>query len=553
MKPTRSRLLYAVCFALLAGGIPAFATDFFVSPSGSDTNGDGSFGNPWQTIAYAIDRVNPGDALYLRAGIYHEQLITVRDGTSSAPITIAAWNGEAAVIDGEGATSRNGCIIQHSYLRLRGFTVRNWLDDGMSIADCNNLELTTLTVTKVNGGISLKGTVHDFLVDSCVLFDYYGGAGGYGFDATPEGAADRIYNGVVQNCKAYISVGAFDNADGFALGHDGVSNIRFHHCETYGIGDGFDMSGTDIVLTSCSAHNATYGGGYKLWRNNITLVNCIGFDNAVNAELDFDPVTNLGTHARLINCTFHGCYEANVRIERTADGNTLEMVNCILSGGDNTGLNFDGDSISCYRGDYNLFHMNATERAIATSQLDYSLSQIAGGEWTTASGQDAHSRVVTDAFSLFTDTARRLPNLHLRSGAAAINAGTSVSGALTVDFDGSPRGARIDIGAYEYQGPDDLGGPGAHPAECRIEAFYPNPLAAGSGPVTLIYSLPGGGSATLTITDALGRELAVLDNGMHAPGAHIVRFVPPTLPAGMYVCVLRAGATVLARKGIVLR
>lgn len=74
----------------LASFPAAHATDFFVSPLGSDTGGDGSLGNLWQTIAFALENVQPGDVLYLRNGEYHEQLMTVRDGTPSAPITIAA-------------------------------------------------------------------------------------------------------------------------------------------------------------------------------------------------------------------------------------------------------------------------------------------------------------------------------------------------------------------------------------------------------------------------------------------------------------------------------
>jgi hypothetical protein len=293
---------------LLMSSVGAFAADYFVSPSGSDTNGDGSIGNPWQTITFAIDYIQPGDALYLRNGAYHEQLITVRDGIASAPITIAGYTGETAVVDGSGVeTGNNGCLISHSYIILRDFSVRNWRDDGIAIRDCAYLLLTGLMVRDVGAGISIKGTVHDFLLDNCMMVDYYGGAGGYGFDATPEGDTDLIYNGVIQNCKAYITAGAFDNADGFALGHDGVADIRFQNCETWGIGDGFDISGTDIVLMNCSAHNATYGGGYKLWRNNVTLINCTGYDNGVNVELDYDAVAGRGVNARLINCTFHSC------------------------------------------------------------------------------------------------------------------------------------------------------------------------------------------------------------------------------------------------------
>lgn len=498
------------------------ANDYYVSPSGSDANGNGTIGNPWKTIAFAIGQVFAGDALYLRAGEYHEQMISVRSGTASGYITISTYDNEDAFIDGKGVTSgNNGCLISHSYMKFRGFTVRNWLHDGMTFSNCQFVELKKLKVTNVTGGISMKNTVHDFELDSCIMYDYYGGAGGYGFDATPEGATDRIYNGVIKNCKAYLTAGAFDNCDGFALGHDGVSNIYFYNCETYGIGDGFDISGSGIVLERCSAHNSSYGGGYKLWRDSVTLINCIGYNNSTNVELDFDFPTNKGVKARLINCTFFGCWNANISIENAGGGSTLELYNCILAGGDNTGLSFDGDSISCYKGDYNLFHMNNPDRMVATSQFDFSLTQIQNGEWTIFSGQDAHSKIVIDANTLFKDTSRINSNLQLKAGSLAINNGVIVPGTPSVDFDNSPRNdGRIDIGAYEYTSSTHIDDGNNNNSErgFMLEQNYPNPFTSQTTITLTSFSpLPnlgeGKGERVLVkVYDLLGREVLDLSD-----------------------------------------
>ncbi len=546
----------SIAVLLLQAGIsiPSLSTDYFVSQSGSDLDGDGSFSNPWQTLEYAMDRLNPGDVLYIRAGEYHEQLISVRDGSAEAPITVAAYGNELVYIDGAGVTTgNNGCLLSHSHMKFRGFNVRNWRDDGMSFYGCSYLELKKITITAVTGGISMKGTVHDFLIDSCIIYDYYGGAGGYGLDCTPEGETDLIYKGTVQNCKAYITAGAFDNADGFALGHDGVSDIRFHNCETWGIGDGFDISGTDIVLTNCAASKATYGGGYKLWRNNVTLINCIGYDNGVNVELDYDAVARRGVAARLINCTLHTCYVANVGIENPGGGNTLQLFNCIISGGENTGLNFYGDSISCYTGDYNLWHMSAPERAVATGQMDFSLTQIDNGEWTAASGQDAHSRVESDAGSLFLDSSRYAPDLRLRAGSRAINGGAMVKDAPSADFNGFPRGEPIDIGAYEFGSGNAFDAPQDPQAGWSVTASYPEPVTAAGLHVTIEYRTPEAAMVTLSVADAIGRTVRVLDAGFMDAGIHRVVFMPGALPVGTYFYVLRSGATVTARKCLVVR
>jgi len=335
----------------------------------------------------------------------------------------------------------------------------------------------------------------------------------------------QIYNGVIKNSKAYITAGAFGNCDGFGLGHDGVSNILLQNCEVYGVGDGFDISGARIQMERCSAHGCSYGGGYKLWRDSVTLINCIGYNNPTNVELDFDWGTNTGVHARLVNCTLFGSTNANVEIENSAGGSTLEMLNCILAGGDNKGLSFDGDSIRGYTGDYNLFHMDDPVRAMATSQLDFSLTQIQNGEWTAFSGQDSHSRVVFGSDSLFIDTLRTNPNLHLKAGALAINNGTNLPDAPFVDFDNCPRNeGQIDIGAYEYGAcvtSSPLHGEIGRNVSYHLAQNYPNPF----NPTTRIkYQIPNDNHVTLKVFDILGKEVRTLVNETRIAGEHEVTF-----------------------------
>src|SRR4030067_3797103 len=78
------------------------ATDYYVSPAGNNNTGNGTIGNPWQTIEFAINNIYPGDILYLRGGVYNEQVNSVRSGTANAYITISAYNNEDAFIDGTG-------------------------------------------------------------------------------------------------------------------------------------------------------------------------------------------------------------------------------------------------------------------------------------------------------------------------------------------------------------------------------------------------------------------------------------------------------------------
>jgi hypothetical protein len=72
----------------------------FVDAARGDDRGAGTAVAPWKTLAHALRRLKPGDTLYLRGGTYYEKASLSRSGTAEAPITVAAYPGELAVIDG---------------------------------------------------------------------------------------------------------------------------------------------------------------------------------------------------------------------------------------------------------------------------------------------------------------------------------------------------------------------------------------------------------------------------------------------------------------------
>lgn len=72
----------------------------FVDPTRGDDAHDGGEPAPWKTLGHALRRLNPGDTLYLREGVYYEHPALSRSGTEAAPITIRAYPGESVIIDG---------------------------------------------------------------------------------------------------------------------------------------------------------------------------------------------------------------------------------------------------------------------------------------------------------------------------------------------------------------------------------------------------------------------------------------------------------------------
>lgn len=98
----------------------AAGTQYYVSPSGSDLNSGTTANAPLRTIQNAVDLAQPGDTINLAAGRYLQNVISRRNGTASAPITLTGPS--TAVVSGASGGSRI-IEINHDYLRLAGFTI----------------------------------------------------------------------------------------------------------------------------------------------------------------------------------------------------------------------------------------------------------------------------------------------------------------------------------------------------------------------------------------------------------------------------------------------
>ncbi len=96
--------LYAAGFAsgqpLSANPSNASHTERFVDATKGDDKADGSKQSPWRTIAAGLARLQPGDTLSLRAGVYRESVRVSVTGKPDAPITLRSYPGEMATIDG---------------------------------------------------------------------------------------------------------------------------------------------------------------------------------------------------------------------------------------------------------------------------------------------------------------------------------------------------------------------------------------------------------------------------------------------------------------------
>ncbi len=88
------------------------------------------------------------------------------------------------------------------------------------------------------------------------------------------------------------------------------------------------------------------------------------------------------------------------------------------------------------------------------------------------------------------------------------------------------------------------------PETFALEQNHPNPF----NPTTVIrYQLSVASRADLRVFDILGREVAVLANGVQSPGRYSVMFDASELPSGTYFCRLVAGESVAVRRMMLVK
>src|SRR5262245_13038865 len=71
----------------------------FVDSEKGDDSADGSEAKPWRSIGHALASIVAGDTLYLRGGVFYENVRVAVSGRADAPITIRSFPGELATID----------------------------------------------------------------------------------------------------------------------------------------------------------------------------------------------------------------------------------------------------------------------------------------------------------------------------------------------------------------------------------------------------------------------------------------------------------------------
>lgn len=149
-------------------------TTYYVSATNGNNNNPGNQADkPLRTIQAAINKTQAGDTITVRAGTYTERLHIQKPGTADAPITIAAQQGEQAIIDGANlniAEDSALVVIQQSQdVTFKDFIIRNSSGRGILVNKSSRVLINGVTIEYCYAGGLHGMQCDDLIVDRCLI------------------------------------------------------------------------------------------------------------------------------------------------------------------------------------------------------------------------------------------------------------------------------------------------------------------------------------------------------------------------------------------------
>jgi len=450
-----------------------WSTDFYVSPSGLDSNPGTSPNAPWGNITNSVNRLNPGDRLIVMNGRYlineWDNILTPPSGNAGAWVTIEGQAGFRPVLAGGNDLDRMFTLSGKSYIHLKNLEITHdnqatgeamWFRNGIVCDDegqCSNIILENLYIHHVDdmavnmqdvNNIQILNSRFEYCAISAIGGPQSNGLGGWR-NATIKGCSlsysGHYYQGGDNSTHIY------DRPDGMEIPHGSQGPLLVEDTiAAHNYGDGLDASVANTTIRRCLVANNSCTG-VKLWRGDSRVENTLiygrgdgtnltGYWSAINIKTE-----QTGDSFSLINVTIDDFVGTNYLMHVQYDfPNTpinLTMRNCIFSArGESTGI-FLRDVVT-FVAENNLFYMpNWTEEIFqhgedSTPYTSTTITSLGTGNLY------GDPRFVKPAWGTEGD-------YRLMSGSPAINNGSSVE-APGVDINNYIRTGSIDIGAYEH-------------------------------------------------------------------------------------------------------
>ena len=172
-------------------------TGYFVATTGNDAN-PGTQALPWQTIRKAAKTVIAGNTVYLRGGVYNEQVNLTQSGTQAQPIRFLAYAGETPIIEGSGQSIANWTSmlkLSGNWIIVSGIEVRNSPYIGIEMSGQHNVADNVYSHNNKETGILARGdysTVQNSRIWRNALNNQYGAESGGGWASGLSAARDNV-------------------------------------------------------------------------------------------------------------------------------------------------------------------------------------------------------------------------------------------------------------------------------------------------------------------------------------------------------------------------
>ncbi len=497
IKATNPRLCPGVVFRFSEAPptVKAAVGDiYYVAPYGNDSN-PGTEDNPWKTIQYAVDNVNPGDITYVKGGIYNESIQFHQSGQEGSPITLTNYNNEAVTINGGGSPAILD-VEGTQYWIIEGFTLDSnaqrtiefdaWGCDGT----CGGTHHWTIRNNTIFGAVSIYGSYNVFESNEVDGSQYEGPEDGvrdfydvshhniyrnnhiHHFKLRGIWTVHRTHDNIIEN--NYIH--HITSPGGLCIDADGAGNVEWrhtirgnhlHHCGETGIEleNTFDSivenniihdigrEGVEVInygqtIPTGDNKNCEAGGEYDQYGDTDGDNDCEGdiTENIIRQNL----IYNAGEQGAIViyhaggvkvwGNTVYNSQGSGIFLDSGVDFTPeIEIRGNILAENDGAEI-FIYDVASLIADDHNLLYHMGEGDAYEINLNYYSLS-----EYQAMTGQGQGSIQENPQFVGASNY-----NLRIQESSPAVDAGVDIG--LTTDLDGHPRpqGGGYDIGVYEH-------------------------------------------------------------------------------------------------------
>lgn len=469
-------------------------TQYYVSPTGNNTNDGATISTPWKTIQKAANTAVPNSVVNIMAGTYNE-LVTINvSGTLGNPIVFKNYQNDVVTVSGAGFTGKYKNIIainSKNNITIEGLILENLIcayANGVLVVSnvgqaVENIILRNLKIRNV--GFTTLATQKPTAKNNAHGIEIYG----QGIDAT-----DAIKNIVVENCEINNCITGYSEAltiNGNVEGYS-ILNNSIHDNTNIGI----DAAGNFGASANAALDHARNGlvAGNTVFNNvskvaNSSGIYCDGCQNTIieknnvyantvgiavgcepNGSADDVVVRNNWVHKNtytgieiggyttlttgIVNNSVvknNSCYfndTSNLHGQMViAKVNNCQFLNNIFYSNGNLLFYVDAIAPQNFTSYNNLFYSSVM--AAGAPKVNNQYNTILFSDYQTITARDLNALVTNP---LFVDTNANTLNLHLQETSPAINAGSALFISSTEqDFDSQYRyNATPDLGADEF-------------------------------------------------------------------------------------------------------